>query len=173
MLKKFFFFFNFFIFQSPFVFSRLKVPETFPRFINVLDTCRKYRNEDIGGSFEVKGKYVFVMLEDLIQSNMDMLFPGMEIVESYNFRVTRDADIEISEDEASDLLSTIEQGVKKRRFGQVVRLAVNKSMREGIVRSIAEHLEVDNICVLFFFFFFFSNLFLFFFYYFFIFKFLF
>ena len=103
----------------------------------------------------MKGKYVFVMLEDLIQSNMDMLFPGMEIVESYNFRVTRDADIEISEDEASDLLSTIEQGVKKRRFGQVVRLAVNKSMREGFVRSIAEHLEVVNICVLFFFFFFF------------------
>lgn len=58
-----------------------------------------------------------LLLGSVVQANMEELFPGLEILSSYLFRITRDADIEILEDEASDLLASIEQEVRRRRFG--------------------------------------------------------
>ena len=94
-------------------FARVKVPPTLPRLVPV--------------QLAVKRKEVtaFVWIEQVIAANLSMLFPGFEIWESYPFRVIRDADIEIREDDAGDLLiESIEQGLRERRFGSVVNLAL-------------------------------------------------
>ena len=87
----------------------MKVPEGLPRFL------------------EVGKRRAFVPLEDVIAHFLDWLFPGMEIVERAVFRVTRDADFEVS-DEADDLLEAVELEVRRRRFGDVVRLEVSRSV---------------------------------------------
>ena len=89
-------------------FARVKVPkEILPRFVALEDDS-----------------LTFVALEELIASNLDTLFPGMEIVDHGFFRVTRDADFDIS-DEADDLLEAVEAELRRRRFGEVVRLEVD------------------------------------------------
>ena len=95
------------------VFARVKVPkEMLPRFVPV---------EQGPGS---PGSHVFVALEEIIADHIEDLFPGMEIVDHGFFRVTRDADFDVS-DEADDLLLAIEQELRRRRFGEAVRLEVN------------------------------------------------
>jgi polyphosphate kinase len=106
-------------------FARVKVPPTLPRLVPVEDGKR------------------FVWLEDVIASNLGVLFPGHEIAEAYTFQVIRDADMEIQEDEAPDLLETIEQSLQKRRFGPVVRLAVDETMPEAMIQLLVENLEAD------------------------------
>jgi len=92
------------------VFARVKVPsEILPRLVSVSEGT------------------VFVTLEDLIAHNLDSLFPGMEIVDCDVFRVTRDADLEVS-DEAADLLQAVEDELRRRRFGEVVRVEVGATM---------------------------------------------
>jgi len=71
----------------------------------------------------------------VIEANLDELFQGMDIVETHLFRVTRDADIAIEEDEADDLLLAIEEEVRRRRFGEAVRLEVERSMPTSRARS--------------------------------------
>ncbi len=78
-----------------------------------------------------------LFLEDLIAANLDSLFPGMEIDRPWRFRVTRDADLEIREDEAEDLMSTLQEELRKRRFGKAVRLEVE----EGIPAPLRERLK--------------------------------
>ncbi|HEY4752632.1 MAG TPA: polyphosphate kinase 1, partial [Candidatus Limnocylindrales bacterium] len=73
----------------------------------------------------------FVLLDQVIEANLDELFRGMEIIETHLFRVTRDADITVEEDEADDLLLAIEEEVRRRRFGEAVRLEVERSMPEA------------------------------------------
>ena len=116
-------------------FARVKVPkEMLPRFLPVGD-----------------GK-TFVPLESLIAEHLDTLFPGMEVIDYDVFRVTRDADFTI-DDEADDLLRAVEQELRKRRFGEVVRVEVGAGMsqrlREPLVRALeieAEELfEVDGL----------------------------
>jgi polyphosphate kinase len=92
-------------------FARVKIPPSLPRL------------------FEVE-RDRFVLLDQVIEANLDELFRGMEIVETHLFRVTRDADIAIEEDEADDLLLAIEEEVRRRRFGEAVRLEVERSMPE-------------------------------------------
>ena len=95
-------------------FARVKVPkEMLPRFVPIGD-----------------GR-TFVPLEDLIAQHLDALFPGMEIVDYDVFRVTRDADFEV-DDEADDLLRAVEQELRRRRFGEVVRLEVGAGMSEAL-----------------------------------------
>ncbi|HJK13933.1 MAG TPA: polyphosphate kinase 1, partial [Methanocorpusculum sp.] len=77
-------------------------------------------------------EYHYVVLEDLVAANIQMLFPGMEVTNTYIFRVTRDADMEIEEDEASDLLTAIETSVEQRRIGIPSRLEVHTAMPEWI-----------------------------------------
>ncbi|MBP1679317.1 MAG: ppk1 [Bacteroidetes bacterium] len=111
-------------------FARVKVPGVFPRLIPLEEQTPE------GGPAR------FVWLEDLIADNLGMLFPGMTVKESYAFRVTRNADIEIQEDEAEDLISSIEESIRLRRFGSVVRVGIQKTMPDRIRDILIENLEV-------------------------------
>jgi polyphosphate kinase len=107
-------------------FARVKVPkEMLPRFVAPGDAL------------------TFVALEDLIAANLDTLFPGMEIVDHGFFRVTRDADFDIS-DEADDLLRAVETELRRRRFGEVVRLEVDSQMSPALRAELTEALEVED-----------------------------
>ena len=85
----------------------------------------------------------FVWLEQVIAANLESLFPGLQVLESYPFRVTRDADLEIQEDDASDLLQTVEQGLRRRQFGDVARLEVTTAMPARLRDLLVENLLVD------------------------------
>jgi polyphosphate kinase len=107
-------------------FARVKVPkEMLPRFV------------------PTGQRTTFVALEDLIAANLDALFPGMEIVDHGFFRVTRDADFDIS-DEADDLLRAVETELRRRRFGEVVRLEVDRGMSPALRSELTEALEVED-----------------------------
>jgi polyphosphate kinase len=102
-------------------FARVKVPPVLPRLLQ-LEPGR------------------FVLIDQVIEANLDLLFSGMEIVEHHLFRVTRNADLAIEEDEADDLLMAIEEELRRRRFGEAVRLEVERSMpaatRQILLRGI-------------------------------------
>ena len=107
-------------------FARVKVPrEVLPRFVEI-------------------EKDTFVPLEDIIAEHLYVLFPGMEIISHDLFRVTRDADFEIS-DEADDLLQAVEDELRRRRFGEVVRLEVGADMDPVLRGNLIEWLGVDEI----------------------------
>jgi len=119
------------------LFARVKVPEVLPRLIPLPpDLCEGPNGHAIGR------RHCFVWIEQVIAAHLDMLFPGMEVVMSALFRVTRNADMEIEEDEADDLLSSIEQGVRQRRFGEVVRITVDKAMPERISNLLLTNLKI-------------------------------
>jgi len=120
-------------------FARIKVPGTLPRLVPIKRSSGSVRRDGT-----VPHHHYFVWLEQLIAANLDMLFPGMKIVEAHPFRVTRDADMMIQELEASDLLETIEAGVRQRRFGSVVRVTVNPEMPAHIREILIENLEMDR-----------------------------
>jgi polyphosphate kinase len=113
-------------------FARMKIPGVLPRFV----PCPAPAGADPGHVY-------FVWLEALIMANLPMLFSGLQVVESHPFRVTRDADIEIQEDDASDLLRTVELGLQRRHFGDVCRLEVNTSMPERLRTLLVDHLLMD------------------------------
>ncbi|KUL01708.1 MAG: Polyphosphate kinase, partial [Methanoculleus marisnigri] len=102
------------------VFSRLKVPlDILQRLIRVPgDILDADDPESLSGA----NAHHFIFLEDLVAANLDRLYPGVEVVAAYPFRITRDADFEIEEDEASDLLTAIEGSVELRRIGEPIRL---------------------------------------------------
>ncbi len=109
-------------------FARVKVPkEVLPRFVEI-------------------AKDVFIPLEDIIARHLDSLFPGMEILSHDLFRVTRDADFEVS-DEADDLLQAVEDELRRRRFGEVVRLEVGAGMEPALRTRLIEWLNVDEVQV--------------------------
>jgi polyphosphate kinase len=108
-------------------FARVKVPkEMLPRFLPV--------GED---------GHTFVPLEEVIAANLQSLFPGMEVVDSGVFRVTRDADFEVS-DEADDLLEAVEAELRRRRFGEVVRLEINADMSDELHDALTAGLKVEH-----------------------------
>ena len=118
-------------------FARLKMPPAIPRLLSlreVVEGKKKIRPE----------KADFLLLESLVQANLGELFPGLEILSSHLFRITRDADIEIQEDEASDLLATIEQEVRRRKFGAVVRVEVAPKTPKKIRKLLMRQLEVGE-----------------------------
>jgi polyphosphate kinase len=119
------------------LFARVKVPAVLPRLIEV-------RGGLCDGSKQItpERRHCFVWLDQVIAENADALFPGMEVVETYHFRITRNADVEIQEEEAADLLRTIEQGVRKRRFGAVVRLTVQHDMPPRIRELLLANLKL-------------------------------
>ncbi|MDX1980091.1 MAG: polyphosphate kinase 1 [Bryobacteraceae bacterium] len=114
-------------------FARLKVPDTLPQLIP-LQKIPKGNGQPL----------YFVWLEQVIQANLRFLFPGMEVLESHLFRLTRDADSAIQELEAEDLLETVEEGVRRRRFGAVVRLQVNPEMPESLLDILRANLELEE-----------------------------
>ena len=109
-------------------FARVKVPESLGRFVS-LDASAN--------------SSVLVALEELIAGNLSDLFPGMRIAGAWPFRVTRDMDLEILEDEAEDLLSLVDREVRRRRFGAAVRLEVATNTPERIRALLLEKLELD------------------------------
>ncbi|MEI8033452.1 MAG: polyphosphate kinase 1 [Chlorobiaceae bacterium] len=116
-------------------FARVKVPSVLPRMI---------RLNDIEGFEENSNAIRFIWLEDLIENNLAELFPKMRIIKSHLFRLIRDADIEIEEDEAGDLLATIEQGILSRRYGKVVRLDITPKMPDSVRKLLMKNLEVTE-----------------------------
>jgi polyphosphate kinase len=118
-------------------FARVKVPRGLPRLIRV------DKPVSAEGSAEPGREYTFVWLEQLITAHAASLFPGFSVVGVYAFRVTRDADTSIQELEADDLLQSIEQGVRRRRFGSVVRMTVGREMPEHIRDILVKNLKMD------------------------------
>src|SRR3954452_13242039 len=106
------------------LFARIKVPPVLPRLMEV-------------------GDKTYVLLEQVIAANLDALFPGMEILEHHLFRVTRNADIALEEEEAPDLLEAIEEELRKRRFGNVVRLEIERSMPHATRALLMRGLNVE------------------------------
>jgi polyphosphate kinase len=119
-------------------FARIKVPGTLPRFVPIKRSSGGVRRDGT-----VPYHHYFVWLEELISANLPKLFPGMEVLEDHPFRVTRDADNEIQELEAADLLETMEESVRQRRFGSVVRVTSNTDMPEHIRKILIDNLEMD------------------------------
>jgi polyphosphate kinase len=111
-------------------FARVKVPESLPRFV----------------SLDAKGagtQQRFLPLEQLIEAHLPQLFPELEILGAYPFRVTRDMDFEILAEEAVDLMSLIDRELRKRRFGACVRLEIDRDIPAHIRRMLLEKLEID------------------------------
>jgi polyphosphate kinase len=111
-------------------FARLKVPSTLPRLLRIPSEEKAEDYERLGLGEVMSNN--FVWLEQVVTANLDMLFPGLDIVAAYPFRVTRDADQEIEEDEAADLLATIEESVRMRHFGSAVRLETDHAMADRV-----------------------------------------
>jgi polyphosphate kinase len=107
-------------------FARVKAPHVLPRWVQVPKTLR------------------FVPLEEVIAHHLDRLFPGMEIVESYPFRVTRNADVHRNEETAEDLLEVIQEELRERRFATVVRLEVAKGMPRWMLDLLFDELELGE-----------------------------
>jgi polyphosphate kinase len=120
-------------------FARIKVPSTLPRLVPIKRSSGSVRKDGT-----VPFHHYFVWLEQVIANNLDVLFPGMQVIEAHPFRVTRDADMEIQELEAADLLESMEQSVRQRRFGSVVRVTVNDAMPTYIRDILIENLELDR-----------------------------
>ncbi len=106
-------------------FARVKVPPVLPRFVEVVPQT-------------------FVLIDQVIEANLDVLFSGMEVLEHHVFRVTRNADIAIEEDEADDLLLAIEEELRRRRFGEAVRLELERSIPAGTRSLLLRGIGVDE-----------------------------
>ena len=118
-------------------FARIKVPQTLPRLIPVPEVGL---DEQLALGVEDTAGHRFVWLEDLILANVDRLFPGLEVTSGFTFRVTRDADQEIDEDEAGDLLTAMAEIVEQRHFGHAVRLEVSEGVPDGIRSMLRDEL---------------------------------
>jgi len=118
-------------------FARLKVPDSLPQLV-LLNPPKGKPGKGPQKRFDL------VWLEQVITGHLPALFPGMEVVEAHPFHVTRDADFSIQELEAEDLLETIEEGVRQRRFGSVVRLMVTEQMPPYILDILQNNLEVED-----------------------------
>lgn len=109
-------------------FARVKVPEVLPRFIATAKV----------------GSTRFLPLEDLIAIHLQELFPGMIIEDHYTFRVTRNQDIELEDEETEDLLVTLEQELLRRRFGPPVRLEIETGVDEKLVQQLGQELGIGE-----------------------------
>jgi polyphosphate kinase len=106
-------------------FARVKVPSSLPRFLPIDSTT-------------------FVLVEDVMANHLDVLFPGLTIVESTTFRVTRNEDVEIEEDEVENLLQALERELVRRRFGPAVRLEVQNDASDRVVDLLIRELEIGE-----------------------------
>ena len=118
-------------------FARVKVPGTIPRLVPLKSTARSKRGR-------LPRSTPFTWMEQVIAAHLDALFPGMEVVESHPFRVTRSADMVIQELEAGDLLETMEATVRRRQFGRVVRVTVNDGMPRNFREILMKNMELEK-----------------------------
>jgi polyphosphate kinase len=110
-------------------FARVKVPSLLPRFVVMPDGER------------------FVPLEQVIAAHLDRLFPGMVVVETFAFRVTRNADLTLEEEEADDLLAAVEMELRRRRFGSAVRLEVDARVTPEVRELLVRELDLTDDAV--------------------------
>jgi len=108
------------------LFARVKVPSNLPRFV------------ETGKA----GLRRFVPLEEVIIANLHELFQGMEVKDHYTFRLTRNADLELEEEESEDLLASMEQELLRRKFGPPVRLEVDSSIRPELLKTLMDELNI-------------------------------
>ena len=108
-------------------FVRIKVPSAVPRLIPV----------DLSGA-------AFVLAEEVIEANISELFPGMITSKAHRFRITRDADMEIREEEAEDLLGLLQQELRRRKFGAPVRLEVSRGMPHAMIDYLTQSLDLSD-----------------------------
>jgi polyphosphate kinase len=120
-------------------FARVKVPSSFPRFLPIKRSSGSVRKDGT-----VPHHHYFVLLEQVIANNLEPLFPGMKVLETHPFRIIRNNDMIIQEIEAGDLLETMEESVRKRRFGQVVQLAVEQNISEEALGVLTANLRVGK-----------------------------
>jgi polyphosphate kinase len=118
-------------------FARLKVPDTLPRLVPIKRSSGGTRKDGT-----VPHHHYFVWLEQVISANIGLLFPGMEVVAVHPFRIIRDADIEIQELEADDLLETMQLSIRKRKFGSVAQVSLYESIPSEIRDLLVENLEI-------------------------------
>jgi polyphosphate kinase len=117
-------------------FARVKVPEALPQLVTIPgQPARRKASEPI---------QKFVWIEQVIAANLKSLFPGLEILESHPFHVTRDAEVAIKELESDDLLESVEEAVWRRRFHKPVRLQTDTSISDHILEILIENLEVGQ-----------------------------
>lgn len=121
-------------------FARVKVPQSLPRLINVDSVigggpAESYVATDEGTTF--------ITLEDVVRAHLEHLFPGVEIVEAHGFRVTRNEDLEVEEDDAENLLTAMEEELLRRKFGPVVRLEVEETISSFVRDFLIEKLEIS------------------------------
>jgi polyphosphate kinase len=120
------------------LFARVKVPRSLPRFVALPEEFRQRQRGKVG-------IWTGVPIEQVITHNLEYLFPGMNILESYAFRVTRNADLDVEEDEADDLLLAIEKELQKRRIGgSCVRLEIQASIPDEIRWTILGELGLSD-----------------------------
>jgi polyphosphate kinase len=118
---------------GPELFARIKVPNNVPRFVPVSRTGRGYW---------------FLPVEDLISTQLDRLFSGMNVVECHLFRVTRNAEVEVDEDRDEDLLQALERELARQRFGSPVRLEVAATVSDHVLETLIRELNMDDHDVL-------------------------
>jgi len=118
-------------------FARVKVPDVLPRFISI--------PEAVAGK---PGATTFVFIEDVIRANMQDLFPGTQVRNAYLFRVIRDADLAIEQDEADDLLETIDRRLRLLRRGAISQLQVDAAMPARVLNILADNFELSDDVIL-------------------------
>lgn len=111
-------------------FARLKVPTVLPRFVQLPD--------------DGSGRVRFLTLEDLISNHLGELFPGMEVLEHHEFRLTRNEDVEIEEDEAENLIQALERELLRRRFGPPIRLEITDDMDDVTLGLLVRELGITE-----------------------------
>mgnify|MGYP003450379576 CR=1 FL=1 len=112
-------------------FARLKVPQMIPRYVRV------DRRESVDN-------VRFIPLENLIANHLDGLFPGMEVMDDHVFRVTRNEDVEIEEDETENLIQALEKELLRRRFGPPIRLEISDDMDEATLELLVREFDIDE-----------------------------
>ncbi len=105
-------------------FGLVRIPRVLPRFVQTGNT--------------------YIPIETIVQAHLESLFPGYKILSSAPFRVTRNADIEIEEEEADDFMELLEEGLKLRRRGEIVRLEIGENADEDLIAFLNDHLNVDE-----------------------------
>jgi polyphosphate kinase len=113
-------------------FARVKVPSNLPRFIRTSDAT----------------KFRFVLIDELIAEHLPELFPGVKLKDHFFFRVTRNQDLDLDEDETEDILETMEKELTRRRFGPPVRLEVDKVIHHEVLNELMGELQIEPVDVL-------------------------
>jgi len=113
-------------------FARVKIPTNLPRFIRTSD----------------KSKIRFVLIDELIAEHLSALFPGVTLKDHFFFRVTRNQDLDLDEDETDDILETMEKELTRRRFGPPVRLEVDKVIQPEVLNELMDELKIEPIDVI-------------------------